>query len=468
MTEMHKTAASSRSNLLSTTRTDWWSLLRLGSPILVGQLAQMSNSVIDTVMAGRASAVDLAGVAIGTSLWTPIFLFSIGLLNATQPIISGHRGAKTFHKIMPVTWNAGYVAFAISCIAALLLTNTEPVLVWIGASTEVAEVANHYLKAFAWGLPAIFMTIALRGLTDGLGQTWVYMSFSIASACINAPLNYILIYGKLGLPAMGGVGCGWATAISSWATLIIFVLYLNRARGFKDYRLFAHRQWPNKASVYELLNLGLPIGFTLFAEASMFSIIALLLAPLGADVVAGHQIALNVVALMFMVPLSLGLALTIRISYLIGASDLVGARRNARSSLVLVLGIALLHAGGLLFFREAIAGFYTHEPAVQQIASLLLVYGALFQLVDVLQIVGISALRGYKDTRVPMLIMLLSFWGIGIPLGQVLAATEWLMPAMGAPGYWIGLTAGLSHAALWLIVRLFWISGRERRDLKPA
>lgn len=435
--------------------------MRLGSPILIGQMAQMLNGVIDTIMAGRAGASDLAGVAIGNSLWVPLFLFVMGLLNATQPIISEHRGARKFSKILPVTWNAIYIAIAASVISGALLTHVSPVLTLIQLDSESARITTGYLKAFSLGLPAIFILVAIRGLTDGLGHTKIFMSFALLTACINTPLNYVFIYGKLGIPAMGGIGCGWATAISQWSALLLLAVYLHYSRWFKDYHLW--RQWmpPKMKNLSEILRLGIPIGFTIFVEATMFAVVALLIAPLGTAVVAGHQIALNVISILFMVPLSLGLALTLRISFLVGAKQPETARLVARSSIFLVLIIALILGSLLFVFATPIAALYSTDPIVIGIAATLLGYGAMFQAADILQVVAISALRGYKDTKISAYIMLVSFWVIGIPVGYVLTYKDWIVPALGAPGFWIGLIAGLSNAAFWLLIRLFIFSKKS-------
>lgn len=464
--ETHQPTALKHATLAERIQQEWRTLLALGSPILIGQLAQMANGVIDTLMAGRASAEDLTGVAIGNSLWVPIFLFVMGLLNASQPLISGHKGAGRDDKILPVTWNALYISFVASALAIIVLLNIDPLLPFIGLSEQTSDIADGYLNAFSLGLPAILILVTLRGLTDGLGHTKIFMVFAILTTVFNAPLNYILIFGKFGLPELGGVGCGWATAISHWLTLICLLVYLNASKTFRHLHLWIHRQWPQWQGMKEILRLGIPIGFTIFVEAVMFSVVALLLASFGADVIAGHQIALNVISLLFMVPLSLGLALTIRIAFLIGADNPETARLAARSSLILVLMIAIVFALLLFYFARPIASLYSTESAVIEVATTLLWYGALFQLADILQVVAISALRGYKDTRIPMFIMVSSFWGIGIPLGYVLAHTDWLFPAMGAAGFWIGLIAGLSHAAAWLIPRLFWFSARavKHRD----
>ena len=461
--QFHQPPAHDEWPLLRRVQDEWQTLLKLGSPILIGQLAQMSNAVIDTVMAGRASADDLTGVAIGNSLWVPLLLFVIGLLNATQPLISGHRGAKQYERIMPVTWNASYLALAASLISIALLVNADPLVALIGLAENPARICDGYLEAYVWGIPAIFMAVNLRGLTDGLGHTRVFMVFSILTACINAPLNYIFIFGKFGLPAMGGIGCGWATAIAQWLTLLAGLGYLHLSAHFKDYHLWQNRQWPNRQRLAELLKLGAPIGFTLFVESLMFAAVALLIAPLGSVTVAGHQIAINVVSVMFMVPLSIGAALTLRIAFLVGANNHREARLVARSSVLMVSVIALAFASLLWFLARPIASIYSSDADVIAVATTLLGYGAMFQIADIMQVVCISALRGYKDTRVPMYIMVFSFWVLGIPLGYMLAFSDWLTAPMGVAGFWIGMILSLSHAACWLLVRLLWYS-RDRHQ----
>lgn len=455
MDESHQPLPEVRQPLVQRTLTEWKTLAILGGPILIAQVAQMANGVIDTVMAGHASAEDLAAVGIGSSLWMPLFLFFMGLLGALQPIISGYNGARTPRKIMPATWQGLYIAGVGSVIMALLLTNVHPVLSMLKMDTDTASITQGYLNAFAWGIPAMLLMNALRGLTDGLGHTRVIMAFSLLSTLINLPLNYIFIYGKFGLPAMGGVGCGWATSLSNGTAAIALLLYLNRSRTFRQFHLLADWVKPNWPGIRYILAIGIPIGFTIFVEASMFSVIALFLAPLGPIVVAGHQIALNVVSLLFMLPLSIGMALTLRVSFLVGARAPDTARLISRSSLILASAVALVFATLLFVFSDAIAALYTSDPDVRAVTVRLLAFAALFQIADVIQVTCISALRGYKDTRIPMFIMLFSFWVLGLPLGYVLAFTDWLLPGLGAAGFWVGLTAGLTSASLLLGWRLF-------------
>lgn len=455
MDDIHQPLPATRQPLIRRTLTEWKTLAILGGPILIAQVAQMANGVIDTVMAGHASAEDLAAVGIGSSLWMPLFLFFMGLLGALQPIISGYNGARTTEKIMPATWQGLYIAAVGSVIMILLLTHVQPVLSLLNLEPRTAGITQGYLDAFAWGVPAMLLMTALRGLTDGLGHTRVIMAFSVLSTLINLPLNYIFIYGKLGLPAMGGVGCGWATSLSNGTAAIALLVYLNRSAVYKHFHLLADWVKPDLAGIRYVLKLGIPIGFTIFVEASLFSVIALFLAPLGPVVVAGHQIALNVVSLLFMLPLSIGMALTLRVSFLIGAGAPDTARLISRSSLILASAVALVFAILLFVFSEEIAALYTSDAAVQEVTISLLVFAAFFQIADVIQVTCISALRGYKDTAIPMLIMLFSFWGVGLPLGYVLTFTDWLVPAMGAAGFWVGLTGGLASASVLLGFRLF-------------
>jgi multidrug resistance protein, MATE family len=456
--ETHQPQAHESDTLSQRVKFEWLTLARLGTPILIAQLAQMANGVIDTLMAGRSSADDLTGVAIGYSLWMPIFLFVLGVLNAQQPMISGFNGARQYERVLPVAWHGIYFAILAAIAAATGLNQVDPVLHLLKMEPNPAAITSGYLFAFSMGIPAILLIIALRGLTDGLGHTRIIMVFTLISTAINTPLNYILIFGKLGMPAMGGVGCGWATTIANWIALIALWIYIHRAAAFRHYHLWSQRMRPQLQQFKDLLRLGVPIGFTIFVEATMFSVIALLLAPLGSIVVAGHQIALNIVSVLFMVPLSLGMALTLRISFLIGAQQHDSVRLLARSSIVLALIIALSFATFLLFNRAVLAGWYTTDNAVLVMAIQLLFFGAIFQMADVIQVSCISALRGFKDTRIPMFIMLFSFWVIGIPLGYSLTFNDWITEPMGAAGFWVGLTAGLAHAAAWLIFRLMWIS----------
>lgn len=441
---------------------EWKKLAVLGGPILITQFAQMANGVIDTVMAGRVSPEDLAGVGIGSSLWIPVFLFFVGTLGAMQPIISGHCGARQLDRVMPVVWQGLYIGAVSTAIMMLILFNVHPVLRALQLDDVTAGIAQGYLGGVAWGAPAMLFMVSMRGLMDGIGHTRVTMIFSVLVTLVNAPLNYMLIHGKLGLPAMGGVGCGWATAVSNWIGAVAVAIYLTRASAYKNFHLLSARMPPAPEIIGRILRIGIPIGCTVFVEVSLFSVIALFLAPLGAVVVAAHQIALNVASLVFMIPLSLGMSLTLRISYLLGAGRADIARTLAFSSLLLVVALACVSAPFMWLLRDHIARLYTTDIAVQTLAAQLLMIAAIFQIVDGLQVAAVGALRGSEDTRMPMFIMLLSFWLITLPLGYVLTFTDMLGEPNGAAGFWLALCVGLSCAAVLMILRLRFILRRSR------
>lgn len=436
-------------------RQEWHTLVRLGLPILVTQLAQMANGVIDTMMAGHYGARDLAGVAIGNSFWMPTYLFFVGVLAALQPTIAGHHGAQALHRIMPTTWQGLYIAAGCGLLMAWLLLHVAPVLSWLQLDAATATITQDYLDGFVWGVPGMLLLAALRGLTDGLGHTRLLMGVALLSNVINLPLNYIFIYGKLGVPAMGGAGCGWATAIANNLAALALLAYMHVSPAWRSWSLWRGLAAPHVPTLLTLLRLGIPIGLTFFFEVSMFTIIALFLAPLGPIVVAAHQLVLNAVSLVFMVPLSLGMALTLRISFLLGAGEPARAQRLAHNTLWLALGIAAFNVPLLVFGKSAIAALYTGDAAVQAIAVQLFQLAAIFQVADVLQVTAISALRGYRDTRLPMLVILLSFWGIGMPLGYILTFTDYLVPALGAAGFWIALIVSLATVCVLLLTRLF-------------
>jgi MATE family multidrug resistance protein len=386
-------------------------------------------------------------------------LFFIGLVSALQPLVSGHRGAGNFSRIMPITWQGLYIAFAGSIVMAAILTHVRPIFELLGLDAQTTDIAQGYLDALAWGIPAVLLLNSLRGLTDGMGHTRIVMAFSLVSTILNVPFNYLFIFGfSIGdwhVAAMGGIGCGWATAAANWIAVIALLVYLNRNKDYRNFHLIGDWVKPDWMEIKHIAQLGLPIGFAMFVEVSMFCMIALFLSPLGPTVIAGHQIVLNAISLFFMVPLSLGMAITLRVSFLVGAEEHFKARLLARSAIFLALGIACINAPILFFGSDWIASLYTNETDVRAIAIQLFALGAIFQIADVTQVTMINVLRGYKDTKIPMFIMLFSFWCVCLPLGYVLTFKHWLHAPMGAAGFWMALIVGLACAACLLTFRVF-------------
>ena len=429
-------------------------LTRLGLPIVATQLAQAAMGMTDTLMAGRYSAVDLAGVAIGGSLWIPLLLLFTGILMATVPLISQAFGADQPQRIARTLQQGLWLALALGVLGAALLSQAHWLYRWLEVDVAMRQVGSGYVGALAWGMPAATLYTVLRCGQEALHQTRTVMLISIAGLLLNVPLNYLLIYGHFGLPALGGVGCGWATSIALWAQLGLACWLTVRSPHFRRIRFWKRWAAPQLALQRELLWIGVPIGVAIFFEASMFLLIALLLTPLGSVAVSGHQIAFSVISVTFMIPLSLSMAISIRVGFTLGRGDPRGARRVATTGLALGAAVAIITGSLMLALATPIAGLYSNDRQVIELAARLLLLAALFQLSDVVQVCAAGALRGYKDTRFPLLGAFIAYWLLGLPLGYSLAMTHLWGTPMGAPGFWAGFIGGLSVAAVALLARL--------------
>ncbi|CAA0082683.1 Multidrug resistance protein NorM [Zhongshania aliphaticivorans] len=430
--------------------------LQLALPIFGGQLAQSANGFVDTVMAGRVSALDLAAVAVGASIWVPVFLFMTGMLMSATSVLARHVGGNQLERINPLMHQVIMVALVVGSLSVVVLCNTAPLLAWMDVDPTMRPMVVDYLFGLSWGMPAIAIVLALRSYTEAMSHTRPVLIISVVGLLANIPINYVLIYGKLGIPAMGGVGCGWATAIVMWIMAILMLLYVHRHRAYRQARLSLRPwHWEPKTTFY-LVRLGLPVGLTIFFEVSVFCIIALLISQSGAEIVAGHQLALNFTSLVFMLPLSFALAATARVGHARGRKDEPGLRTAIAVAFKMTLVIGVLMVTLLVTGRHWIPLIYTDNVEVIALASYLLLFAALYQISDAIQVTANGCLRGFEDTTVPMLLTLFAYWGVGLPLGYVLATTNSLVTAMGPSGFWLGLFAGLSSAALLLAWRLRW------------
>jgi len=437
------------------------SLLQLAIPIIISQLAQMGMNFTDTVMAGRHSETSLAGVAIGSSFWVLCFLFLVGLLMSVTPVIAQAWGAGDGKQIKSTAQQGIWLAIICGLPVMLLLQFSSLLFQFIDMDMVTQSQARGYAVAVSFGLPALAMFQVLRGLNDGIHLTRPFMYVSLIGVLANIPLNYIFIYGKLGLPEMGGVGCGWATCIVLWIEFIALLIITLNENKLKPLHWASDWQRPQWQQIANLLKLGLPIGVSLMVEASMFALIALFLAQLGSTVVAGHQVAISMASILFMVPLSLGMALTIRCGYYLGKNQPHMSRYVGKMGLVYVLLIASAYSTLILLYSHQLAGIYTSDPAVQQIAVQLLFFAAIFQFSDGVQVAAAGILRGYKDTRFAFYTVTLAYWIVGLPLGYSLALSPIWGKSYGAPGFWMAFIAGLTIAAILLSARFFYISKRS-------
>ena len=321
-------------------RTEVRALLALAFPIIISQIATTAMGFVDAVMAGRVGPRDLAAVALGNSIWVPVFLLMSGILLATTPKVAQRFGANTHGEIGPIVRQALWLALITGLCAALILIGAEPLLHWMKVDPELITPSMGYLHGIASGMPAVGLYCVLRNFSDGLGKTRPSMILGLSALALNIPINYIFIYGHFGVPAMGGVGCGWATAIVMWFMALGMVAWTYKGAIYQSSKVYSHFEWPKWSILKRLLSVGLPIGIAVFAESSIFAVIALLIGSLGATVVAGHQIALNFSSLVFMIPYSLGMAITVRVGQALGR----GQPREARFVAGIGMGTGLVWA----------------------------------------------------------------------------------------------------------------------------
>ncbi len=421
---------------------------RLAGPIIVGQLAQMATGFTDTIMAGRISPLDLGAIAVGGNLWLLPFLFCLGLLMAISSMVSHYYGANRYGPIKDLMHQALGLALLLGMLCAVVVRGFTGLLHLLQLDPDITRVASDYVRAVSWGLPAVIGYLALRFLCEGIGYTKPMMLIQLAGLVFNILLNYILMFGKLGMPAMGAVGAGWATTIVMWLNLIFLLIYIATHRRFKI--IWRSQARPHEWSrIYATIKLGLPIAIGLTAEVSLFAAVSLLMGKIGVLEVAAHQVAVNFASIAFMIPLGIAAATTIRVGHALGANRPEIVRFRGLTGISLAMFCTLLTAGIMLLLPEAIVAIYTNDAEVRTIAIDLLFIAAIFQLSDGIQIAANGALRGMKDTFHPMLITMVVYWLFGLPLSWYLGFTH----GFGPQGLWMGLVASLTLAAIWLVWR---------------
>jgi MATE family multidrug resistance protein len=436
-------------------------LLRIAGPLIVNNLSIAGMQFADAVMAGRLGAEALAAVAVGGSVWFLGFTIALGTLMAISPIAARHHGAGDESLIGRYTRQGIYlgIVFAIPIVLVAQYW-VAPMLETIGIDPAFRDTTVGYVKAITLGAPGMFIFLALRFTTEGIGVTKPIMYTSIFALVCNVFLNWVLMFGKLGAPAMGAVGCGLASGITMWVIAIVLLVWMLSSKEYEPLRIFS-RIAPLRLNVLkEIVWLGFPIAVTITAEAGLFNAVSILMGTLGPEITAAHQIAINFAATMFMIPLALSSAITVRVGHALGRNDLRHARFAGGLGIVICAGFMMCSATFLLLFRDAVVGLYTSDVAVKGIAISLLLMAAIFQVADGIQIGAAGALRGYKDTRVPMAINIVAFWVLAFPLAYMAAVTYKLPPNF----IWGGFVIGLSAAAIMLASRFVRLSGRALRQ----
>lgn len=444
-------------------------LLRLASPIILSQVAQVLMGLVDTVMSGQAGAQELAVVGLGVAMWIPVFVTLMNIVQALSPIVAHHYGAGDREAVARDTREGVWMAAWVSA-APLLLTPWGPdLLALAGVAPALAARTGVFLWGIALGLPAAMVYRALAFYSASINQTRPMMVLAFIGLAVNAALNWVLIHGHFGLPAMGGAGCGWATAVGMWVSLIALAAWTARARAYKPYYVWRDWALPRWEAQKHLLRIGLPMGGAGLAEVAAFSSVAILVGRFGAVQIAAHQVALNFAALVFMLPMGLSAAMAIRVGHALGARDPRDARFIAWTGMAVGLAIGAAAIVPIIALRHEVAAVYSSDPAVRALAANLLLFAAFWILFDATQVCAMGALRGYKVTLAPLLLMLVAFWLIGVPTGTWLGLRGWPGHApMEVYGFWVGLVLGLVSVSIGLTIALRKVADDAVRDGLPT
>jgi len=424
-------------------------LAPIGIPAVLSQLAQMATGFIDTVMAGHYSPDALAAIAIGTSLLHPVLVFFLGLFLAFNPLVAHLYGEDNNKGIRQHFHAAIFLAIVLSPVAVIALLNFGFILTLLNIEVQVAQLAIDYLNASIWGMPFLLLFFALRFCNEGLFSTLAVMAITLLAIPLNGILNYWFIYGGYGLDAMGAVGVGYATAITWFVMFVGMSIYTLSAKKYRALKLFKDFDLPNWTGFKSIFALGFPVAITLGFEITMFAAVSLMIARYPVEVMGGHQIAMNIASLTFMIPLGLSQAITARVSYFKGKGDPQAVRIAGFTGIGTCVLIMSLSASMMMLIPNFLVAIYTTDLKLTDVATGLLFFAALFQFSDGLQVSSSGALRGLKDTKMPMIITAISYWLVGFPIGYYLAEYQ----GYQVNGYWIGMIFGLSTAAVLLLSR---------------
>ena len=434
------------------------SLLRLSIPIFIGQFCTQALGLIDSIMAAKVSDVDLAAISLGSTYWGPLLLFSLGITFALAPITAQLKGSGEPHRIPGMTFNAIYPVLISTAVVILIITTTPRYLLSLtGSDPALIAKTCSYLNYVAFGLPAIALYNVLKNTVEGLSITTPAMVIAIVAVFLNIPLNYILIYGKFGLPAMGAVGCGLATAVVGWFLFFSMLAYCRFGAKVKNFHLLQKWQAFNLKATKQLCRVGLPISGALVLETFSFCIIGYLITNFGSKAVAAHQIAYVLCVLVFMIPASFSNAISIRIGLSLGENSIPRVMRSVKTGLTLAVGTVLTSAVIVYSCRYDIISVFSLDPEITKLALPLFICLFVYQLQDGFFGTSQGILRGFRDTKILMLINLIVLWPLVMPLGCVIAFTDFFGAKAGMYGLWGTLVGGYYLITLLMWLRSFWL-----------
>lgn len=428
-------------------------------PILVTQLSLFGMVFFNTIMSGQAGPQDLAGVAIGSSLWVPVSTGLTGILLAITPLVAQLLGSGRKDRIPFTVIQGIYLAVVIALLIIFSgILAIRPILGAMSLEAAVRQIAQKYLVAISFGILPMFIYTVLRCFIDALGQTRVTMLITIISLPINISLNYLLIFGNFGFPRLGGIGAGVSSAITYWCILFIGLYVVSRVAPFKKYGIFQQFYAASLKAWLEQLKLGIPIGLAIFMETGLFCSVTLLMSQFNTITIAAHQAAMNFYSLLFMIPLGISMALTINVGFEVGAKRFEDAKQYSRLGLGIALGLAVCAGIIIYLFNNQVSGLYSRDPAVRELTQRFLLFALFFLLSDAIATPVQGILRGYKDVNITTLVTFVSFWVVGLPLGHYLATST----ELAAFGYWIGLITGLALVAVGLSIRMIILQRKEQ------
>lgn len=436
-------------------------LLSVMIPILVAQVSTAGVTFINTTMAGHAGADDLAGVSVGAGLFYPLLASIIGLLMAGTPLMAQLIGRKERESLPFIVRSGMVIGLSVwALFTAAYFFFIDDLLASLALEAAVEHIARYYLMTMIGVVFFLALMIPLRCLTDTAGSTSISMKLFLMAPVINGIFNYIFIYGHGGMPALGGIGAGLATMMTYGFLLGLFLLVVMKSKDLGGRQIFASPALRSK-DLREYLIVGVPSGLSIFMEMSLFSLIIVFLSRYGTDALAAYQIADNFASLVYMLPVSCSMALTILIATAVGAGDMTLARRYKKAGFVVAMAGAMMTASFTVLFRNSIGSVYTDDAAVALIAGQFLIYSAGWQLFDAISTPIQGILRGLKDTRISFILMVLAYWGGCFPMSLFLDSHT----ALGADSFWLGLDFGVGCSAFLMILRLLYVE--RKLDGRP-
>lgn len=426
----------------------------LAWPLALGNLANIAISTTDVIMIGWLGPTQLAASALAASLLFPLHYFCLGVVSAVAAIVAQALGARTFRQVRRGVRQGFWVALAINVPASLILWHGGTILLWSGQAQSTADLADSYLRIALWGLLPMMVFVVLRCLVTGHSRPRAAVLIVLVGVAVNAVSNYGLIFGAWGLPRLELAGAAISSVIVNLVMALGLLVFVLRDRQFRRYYVLARFWRPDWPLFREIFRIGLPIGLINLAEVGMFAVSVMLMGLIGTLQTAAHAIATQCAGITFMVPLGIAQAATIRVGYAAGARDPAGVHRAGWVALLLGVGMSVLLAAGLWFGAEALGVLFLGSGASRQDAVMAMIvsflgFAALFQIFDSTQAVAAGALRGLKDTRTPMLMAILGYWGIGTGSALLFA----FVLDLGGAGLWYGLILGLASVAVLLTAR---------------